>query len=84
MQRHLYEHFSYLLIRQTLKILLKEKIIGFKPLKPKLHCDLTLKMVFRCSILYFVSLIIFIDVLFLDNIRTQFSYFVISIVAVAV
>ena len=73
---------SHLLIRQTLKILLNEKISGFKQ---KLHWDLMLKMVFRCNSLYFVSLIVFMDGLFLDNdFRTLFSYFIIPIAVVDV
>ena len=76
---------SHLLTRQALKILLNKKITGFKPLKPKLHWDLTLNMVFRCNILYFVALIMFMDGLFLDNgFRTWFSYFIISIAVVVV
>ena len=98
MQRHLYEHFnlpghsefsndvsSHLLIRHTLKILLNEKISGFRPLKPKLHQYSTLKMVFRSNSLYFAPLIIFMDGLFLDNdFRTRFPYFIISIAVVSV
>ena len=76
---------SHLLIRQTRKILLNEKISGFKPLKPKLHWDLKFKMVFRCNSLFFASLIIFMDGLFLDNdFRTRFPYFIIAIAVVAV
>ena len=74
---------SHLLIRQTLKILLNDKISGFKPLKPKLHWNLTLKMVFRCNSLHFAPLIIFVDGLFLDNdFSTRFPYFIISIAVV--
>ena len=78
-------YWSYLLIRQTLKILLNEKITEFKPLKPKLHRNLTLKIVFRCYVLHFASLIMIMDRLFLDNdFRAQFPYFIISIADVIV
>ena len=67
------------LIRQTLKILLNEKITEFKPIKAKYHWDLMLKMVFRRNSLYFASLIMFMDGLYLGNdFRTQilsFYYF---------
>ena len=44
-----------------------------------------LKMVFRCNSLYFASLIIFMDGLFLDNdFRKRFPYFIIPIAVVAV
>ena len=67
---------SHLSIRQTLKILLNEKITGFTTLKPKYHWDLMLKMVFRRSSLYFASLVMFMDKLYLDNgFRTQFLSF---------
>ena len=47
-----------------------------KPLKPKLHWDLMLEMVFRCNSSYFRSLIIFMDGLPLDNdFWTRFPYF---------
>ena len=69
-------YLSHLLIRQTLKILLNEKITGFTPLKPKHHWDLILKMVFRRNSSYFASLIMFMDGLYLDNdFRTQFLSF---------
>ena len=69
-------YLSHLLIRQTLKILLNEKITGFTPLKPKHHWDLMLKMVFRRNSSYFASLIMFMDGLYLDNdFRTQFLSF---------
>ena len=98
MQRHLYEHFnlpghsgflndvSITLIDKTdLKDPTKQEDfwIQFKPLQPKLHWDITLKMVFRCNSLYFASLIIFMDRLFLDNgFRTRFPYFIIRIAVV--
>ena len=67
---------SQLLIRLTLRILLKEKIIGFIPLKPKHHWDLMLKMVFSHNMLYFAPRIIFMDGLSLDcNFRMLFLSF---------
>ena len=60
MQRHLYEHLNgpdhsgfvndvslHLLIKQTQRILLNNKITGFTHLKLKYHCDLMLKIVCR-------------------------------------
>ena len=58
---------SHLLTRQTLRILLNKKITGFSPLKPKQHWDLMLKMAFRRNLLYFASLVKFMDVLYLDS-----------------
>ena len=58
---------THLLIKQTLQILLNKRITGFTPLKPKHHWDLMLKMVFRQNLLYFLSLIMFMDRLYLDN-----------------
>ena len=60
-------YLSHSLIRQTIRILLNEKITVFTHLKPKHHWDLVLKMVFRQNSLYFVSLIMFMDGLYLDN-----------------
>ena len=69
-------YLSHLLIKQTLQILLNERITGFTPLKPKHHWDLLLKMVFRQNLLYFASLITFMDGLYLDNdFRTRFLRF---------
>ena len=69
-------YLSHLLIKQTLQILLNERITGFTLLKPKHHWDLMLKMVFRRNLLYFMSLIMFMDGLYLDNdFRTRFLKF---------
>ena len=73
------------LIRQTLKTLLNERTTRFKPFKPQFHCDVTLKIVFWCYILYFASPIMLMDGLLLDNdFRTPFPYFIVSIAGVAV
>ena len=55
------------MIRQTLKILLNDKITRFTPLKAKHRWDIMLKMVFRRHLLYFASLIMFRDGLYLEN-----------------
>ena len=55
---------SHLSIRQTLRILLNEKITGFIHFKPKHHWDLMLKMVFRHNDRF---LFMFMDGLYLDN-----------------
>ena len=69
-------YLSHLLIKQTLQILLNERITGFARLKPKHHWDLMFKMVFRRNLLYFASLIMFMDGLYLDNdFRTRFLRF---------
>ena len=76
MQRHLYEHLNLpglsrflidILIRQTLRIVLNKKNIGFKHLNPKHHQSLVFKMVFRQNLLYFASLIMVMDRMYLDN-----------------
>ena len=62
--RFLNDVLSHLSIRQTLRILLNEKITGFIHFKPKHHWDLMLKMVFRHNDRF---LIMFMDGLYLDN-----------------
>ena len=48
-------------------IYINKKITGFTHLKPKYHWDLLLKIVFRQNLLYFASLIMFMDGLYLGN-----------------
>ena len=80
---HLYEHFTRSLrdfkrrIRQTLMILLNE-ITGFTHVKSRNHWELILKMVFRQNLLYFASLIMSMDGLYLGNdFRALFSKFLV-------
>ena len=66
-------YLSHLLIRQTLVILLNQKVTGSIHLKPKRLWDLMLKMVFSHNLLYFTPLIMFMDGLYLEkNFRTLF------------
>ena len=55
------------------------RLLDYTPLKLKPHWDLMLKMIFRGNLLYFTSLILFMDELYLANdFRTRFlsfSYF---------
>ena len=98
MQRHVYEHFNLqghlpgflndllvTLINKTDPIdSTKREDLWIQTLKTKAPWDLMLKIVFRCNILYFASLLVFMDGLFLDNdFRTWFSYFIISIAVVS-
>ena len=81
MQRHVYEHFNLqghlpgflndllvTLINKTDPIdSTKREDLWIQTLKTKAPWDLMLKIVFRCNILYFASLLVFMDGLFLDN-----------------
>ena len=60
-------YLSYLLTRQTLRILLNEKITGFIHLQPKQHWDLVLDTVCKHKLLYVALLIMFMDGLYLGN-----------------
>ena len=65
-----------LIDKQTLIIPLNEKIAWFTHLKQKDYWDLMLKMVFRYNLLYFASLIVYMDELYLGNVfRTLFVSF---------
>ena len=98
MRRHLYEHsnlpdhLGFLsdvsathIDKKDPKDTTTEKITEFTPLKPKHHWDLILKMVFRLNLLYFASLIMYKDGLYLKMIFGHYFYaFIVSVTVVAV
>ena len=79
-------YLSHLFIRQTLRILLNEKITEFTHFKPKQLWDLMLKVNFRRNLSYFALLIMFMEGLYSGNdFRILFlSFYCLVVVSVVV
>lgn len=70
--------------RQTLRILLKDKIAGIIILKTKALLESNVKMVYRRILLHFASLIMFMEGLYFDNDKFLFFSIAVSVAVVFV